>query len=84
MTSVAWPLIIVAALFLAIGVYFIVGRNFIADSARASRAQVNKIRPKDRQLPPSGVTPRRLAGGGIALVVIGVLWIGLFVFSLFH
>ena len=82
MTSLAWPLLIVAALFLAIGVYFIVGRNFVAGSAKASREQVNRTRPKTRQLPPSGVTPRRVAGGGIALAVIGVLWVGLFLLSL--
>lgn len=84
MTSVDWTLLVISLVFLLVGLYFLFGRNAIVASTKARREQVNKIRPKNRQLPPSTLGPRAVAAGGIALSVVGVLLLVSFIVSLFR
>jgi hypothetical protein len=84
MTSVPWPLLIVAVLFLIVGLYFFFGRDSVVLGAKTRREQANRIRPANRQLPESMVTAGRAAGGGIALAVVGFLLLVVFLIDLFR
>jgi heme O synthase-like polyprenyltransferase len=80
--TIEWTILIIAVLFLGIGVYFILGRASITASAHQRRDQQNRIRPANHQLPASRLSDRQVLAAGIALTVIGLLWLVAFIVSL--